>query len=90
MKHIIFIKNIVPHVKIINPLKFELCVRSMLYDFRYKDKDKKDFYICDLKIIKDQIGGDGSNLLNTLLIDMKNSKEKIINKIEKLEKILNK
>ena len=88
-------------------MKLELCVRSMLYNFRYKNK--KDFYICDLKIIKDainicikdqkninnknlknQIGGYGSNLLNTLLINMKNDKEKIINKIEKFEKILNK
>lgn len=100
-------KNVVHYIKIINPLKLELCVRSMLYDFRYKNK--KDFYICDLKIIKDainicikdqkninnknlknQIGGSSSNLLNTLLINMKNDKEKIINKIEKLQKILNK
>ena len=101
-------KNVVHYVKINNPLKLELCVRSMLYDFRYKNK--KDFYICDLKIIKDainvcikdqkninqknfknQIGGSGgSKLLNTMLINIKNYKEKIIKEIEKIEKILNK
>ena len=32
------------------PLQFENCLRSMLYDYRYKNK--KDFYICKLSVIK--------------------------------------
>lgn len=32
------------------PVQLEYCMRSMLYDFRYRNK--KDFYICDLAIIK--------------------------------------
>lgn len=38
----------------------------MLYDFRYKNK--KDFYICDLKIIKDAI--------NVCIKDQKNINQK--------------
>jgi prophage antirepressor-like protein len=34
-----------------NPLQFENCIRSMLYDYRYRNR--KDFYICSFnKIIK--------------------------------------
>jgi hypothetical protein len=32
------------------PIKLESCVRAMLYDYRFKNK--KDFFICDLKIVK--------------------------------------
>jgi prophage antirepressor-like protein len=32
------------------PLQLETCIRAMLYDYRYKNK--KDFYLCDLNIIK--------------------------------------
>lgn len=32
------------------PIKLESCIRSMLYDYRYKNK--KDFYICNIKKIK--------------------------------------
>ena len=103
--HTLHKKNVVHYVKINNPLKLELCVRSMLYDFRYKNK--KDFYICQLKTIKDaidicikdqkninkknqtnQVGGGNSILLNNLLLNMNNDKEKIINEIEKLNKLL--
>ena len=30
--------------------RFEMCIRSMLYDYRYKNK--KDFFLCDRDIIK--------------------------------------
>lgn len=52
--HTLHKKNVIHHVKISNPIKLEMCLRAMLYDFRYKDK--KDFYICKLKAIKDAIG----------------------------------
>ena len=32
------------------PKSMENCVRSLLYDFRYKDR--KDFYICPLRKVK--------------------------------------
>ena len=32
------------------PIPLETCIRAMLYDYRYKNK--KDFYLCDLNIIK--------------------------------------
>ena len=32
------------------PLQLENCIRSMLYDYRYKNR--KDFYICKLSEIK--------------------------------------
>ena len=32
------------------PVPLETCIRAMLYEYRYKNK--KDFYICDLSIIK--------------------------------------
>ena len=104
--HTLHKKNVVYYVKSNNPLKLELCVRSMLYDFRYKNK--KDFYICKLKTIKDaidicikdqkninnknkinQVGGGNSIILNNLLLNMNNNKDKIIEEIEKLDKILN-
>lgn len=32
------------------PLQLEMCIRSMLYNYRYKNK--KDFFVCDLETIK--------------------------------------
>ena len=32
------------------PLQFENCLRSMLFEYRYKDR--KDFYICKLSVIR--------------------------------------
>ena len=44
-------KRKVIHTEITDkPLQFENCLRSMLYDYRYKNK--KDFYICKLSVIK--------------------------------------
>ena len=43
-------KNVVMIKKINNPIKLETCLRAMLYDYRYKNH--KDFFICDLSIIK--------------------------------------
>jgi prophage antirepressor-like protein len=72
-----------------NPLQFENCLRSMLYDYRYKDR--KDFYICKLSIIK--------KAFNNCIKSIKNMNQKgggineidiLNNKINKLNKnILN-
>lgn len=32
------------------PVKLESCIRSMLYDYRYRDN--KDFFICSISKIK--------------------------------------
>jgi prophage antirepressor-like protein len=75
-------------------VRFEMCIRSMLYDYRYKNK--KDFFLCDRDIIRkafknckksiknmNQIGGD-INELDTL----KSQLEKIDKEIENINKLL--
>lgn len=47
--HSIHNKKVVHYVELLCPLQLETCVRSMLYKFRYKNKI--DFYKCDLKKI---------------------------------------
>lgn len=48
--HMLHKKPVAEKVFVDNPIKFETCIRAMLYDYRYKNK--KDFYLCDLSIIK--------------------------------------
>jgi prophage antirepressor-like protein len=43
-------KQVVYFVETDCPRKLETCIRSMLYDYRYKNN--KDFYVCELKTIK--------------------------------------
>jgi prophage antirepressor-like protein len=77
-------------------VRLEMCIRSMLYDYRYKNK--KDFFLCDRDIIKKafknciksiknmketQKGG-GNNELDTLKLQL----EKIDKEIENLNKLL--
>ena len=76
------------------PLQLENCIRSMLYDYRYKNK--KDFFLCDRDIIKkafknckksiknmNQKGG-GINEIDTL----KSQLENIDKEIEIVDKLL--
>jgi hypothetical protein len=101
--HTLHKKNVIHHVLIENPIKLEMCVRAMLYDFRYKDK--KDFYICDLKTVKNAIkvciedqkninsknqkgGGGNNNILNNILIQMNIINDKLEKKIIKLNNLL--
>ena len=78
------------------PLQFENCLRSMLYDYRYKNK--KDFYICKLSVIKkafnnciksiknmNQTGG-GINEIELL----NNNIKKLNKKILKMDNYINK
>lgn len=75
-------------------VRFEMCIRSMLYDYRYKNK--KDFFLCDKDIIKkafkncknsiknmNQKGG-GLNKIDTL----KSQLEKLDKEIENIDKLL--
>jgi prophage antirepressor-like protein len=48
--HSLYKKDLVVKIEHNCPIKLEYCIRGMLYDYRYKNK--KDFYICNLKEIK--------------------------------------
>jgi hypothetical protein len=76
------------------PVKLEDCVRSLLYDYRYKNR--KDFFICKLSKIKlafkkclssmkciNQAGG-----MNNEIKLLKNKANKILCEINKLDMIL--
>ena len=71
------------------PLQFESCIRSMLYDYRYKNR--KDFYICKSSIIK--------KAFNNCIKSIKNMNQTgggineidvINNNIKKIDKKINK
>ena len=47
--HSIHNKKVVHYVELLCPLQLETCIRSMLYKYRYKNK--KDYFKCDLKKI---------------------------------------
>ena len=72
-----------------NPTRLEMCIRSMLYDYRYKNK--KDFFMCELSVIKkafknclksiknmNQQGGSNINEINKLRNDLNELDKKII------------
>jgi prophage antirepressor-like protein len=77
-------------------VRLEMCIRSMLYDYRYKNK--KDFFLCDRDIIKkafknciksiknmkDIQKGGGINEIYTL----KSQLEKLDKEIENINKLL--
>ena len=77
-------------------VRLEMCIRSMLYDYRYKNK--KDFFLCDRDIIKkafknciksiknmkDIQKGGGINEIDSL----KSQLEKLDKEIENLNKLL--
>jgi hypothetical protein len=48
--HTIYKKKVVLIKEVNCPLQFETCLRSMLYNYRIKNK--KDFYECDIKKIE--------------------------------------
>ena len=48
--HTIYKKKIALLKEVTCPTQYEICLKSMLYSYRIKDR--KDFYECDLKIIK--------------------------------------
>jgi len=48
--HMLHNKPVIKKIMTDKPLQLESCIRSMLYDYRYKNK--KDFYICDKKTIE--------------------------------------
>ncbi len=73
--HSIHNKKVIHYVEILCPLQLESCIRSMLYNYRYKNK--KDYFKCSLnkimkafdkclesiKCVENQSGGYNSNVL---------------------------
>jgi len=51
--HSIHNKKVVHYIELLCPLQLETCIRSMLYKYRYKNK--KDYFKCELKLIKKAI-----------------------------------
>lgn len=51
--HMLHKRNVIITEEILRPVQLEMCVRSMLYEYRYKNK--KDFFICSKEIIKKSI-----------------------------------
>ncbi len=98
--HTIYKKNIILIKEILCPLQYETCLRSMLYNYRIKNR--KDFYECNISKIEkafqkceDSIKcmnqNGGSNILSTINIEieqLKKKKEQIIIKIEEYNKLL--
>lgn len=97
--HTIFKKKIA-FIKEVNcPLQYETCLRSMLYNYRIKNK--KDFYECDLTIIKkafencdkslkcmSQKGGNANNNINPIIENIKEQISKLnIDKEKKIFKL---
>jgi prophage antirepressor-like protein len=47
--HSLHNREVIVYIETDDPIKVETCIRSMLYDYRYKNK--KDFFICEKKYI---------------------------------------
>lgn len=92
--HTLHKRKVVEKVFIDNPIRFETCIRSMLYDYRYKNK--KDFYLCDLKIIKKAVKNCKNSIKNmnqkgggiSEIDNLKNNLAKLNDKINEIEKLL--
>ena len=99
--HTIYKKNIILIKKVSCPLQYESCLRSLLYNYRIKNR--KDFYECDIKKIEkafdkcdesikcmNQIGGNKIlTILDIEIEQLKQNKEQLKLKINKYNTILN-
>jgi prophage antirepressor-like protein len=95
--HTIYNKNIILRKEVSCPLQYETCLRSMLYNYRIKNR--KDFYECDIKIIKKAIKkcdnsikcmnqSGGGNIINIEIEQLKKKNEQLKKKLNKYNKIL--
>ena len=75
--HMLHKKPVVIKEFVEDTIRFETCIRSMLYNYRYKNK--KDFYLCDLSIIKKAFRNCKRSIKNM------NQKGGGINEIDKLK-----
>jgi hypothetical protein len=96
-------KPLAHYQEISNPVRFESCVRTMLYNYRHRDN--KDFFVCSLAVIKKAFkkcsetlksmnnvsqsgGGDNSSIIDITLTKLE-KKLNVINKnITKYNKLL--
>ena len=75
-----------------DPLRLEMCVRSMLYDYRYKNK--RDLFICNLETVKKAFNECEKSIANMIQkggasyvdLEIKNINKKIKKNNEKLYK----
>jgi len=94
--HTLHNRNVAHHYFSDKPEQLEYCIRSMLYDFRYKNR--KDFYICDFKTIQKafkncvnslknmkQTGGSISFVSDGIKTQLDNINKNISDCIEKIE-----
>ena len=95
--HTLHKKQIVLYENVDNPIRLEKCIQTMLYNYRYKNK--KDFFICSLTVIKKafksclttlnsmndttQTGGG-----NGMIIKLQNKITRLDKHINKYEKLL--
>jgi prophage antirepressor-like protein len=88
-------KKVLHYELVKDPIRLEYCLRSMLYKYRYRDK--KDFYICSSAIIKRAFKQCSESLKNMnsdvqtgggVVIDK--TLTKLQNKLTKLDKTINK
>ena len=100
--HTAFKKNIVFTKVVACPLQYEICLKSMLY--KYRIKNRKDFYECPLNKIRkafnkcddsikcmNQIGGDytDTNMINFYIDELSTRLGKIEAEIKKYNALLN-
>lgn len=94
--HSLYKRKVVVIEKTQCPIQFETCLRAMLYEYRYKNK--KDFYICDLKVIRkafrnckksiDCMKQSGGGLFNDNIGKLDKRKKKIEKELVKINKLL--
>ncbi len=83
--------------EVLCPLQYETCIRSMLYNYRIKNK--KDFFECDIQKIKkafekceDSINcmnQEGGNISNQILISIKSEIKQLTQKKKHIKHKLN-
>lgn len=94
--HMLHNKKVIDYELSDNPLQLENCLKSMLYEYRYKDR--KDFFICKLSVIKKafknclksikNMGQIGGGL--TMIEQLHNKVIRLDKKINKCESLLEK
>jgi prophage antirepressor-like protein len=98
--HSLHKKKVVHMIESVCPLRLESCVRSMLYEKRYKNN--KDYFICSLQTIKrafttclksiecmNQEGGSNNNFSDKKILSLKNKSNTLKAKLKIIKKHFN-
>lgn len=86
--HMLHKRPVIFHEEIEKPEKLEMCVRSMLYDYRYKNK--KDFFICSRETIEKAIKNSKNGLKSMTQNGGANILKQYEDTIKKLKEQVNK